>query len=173
MFLLFLGSCFQYLVFICYLQHISIQTSHIPRGFPGDPEVKNPTANAESSREVGLIRGSGRLPWRRKWQPALVLAWKIPWTEESGRLQSVGSHRVWHNWVGTHMLYGLSNHGFGKCSCSVYQHMIQPHNGFHCGFSLFSCKLSYLESLGNLVDLVDSWGLSHSVLRFLYFCSFS
>ena len=24
------------------------------------------------------------------------LAWRIPWTEESGRLQSIGSHRVGH-----------------------------------------------------------------------------
>ena len=27
-----------------------------------------------------------------------TLAWKIPWTEETGRLQSMGSHRVGHNW---------------------------------------------------------------------------
>ena len=26
-----------------------------------------------------------------------VLAWKIPWTEEPGRLQSMGSHRVRHD----------------------------------------------------------------------------
>ena len=27
-----------------------------------------------------------------------TLAWKIPWTEEHGRLQSMGSLRVGHNW---------------------------------------------------------------------------
>ena len=27
------------------------------------------------------------------------LAWKIPWTEETGRLQSMGSQRVGHNWA--------------------------------------------------------------------------
>ena len=27
-----------------------------------------------------------------------TLAWKIPWTEEPGGLQSMGSHRVGHNW---------------------------------------------------------------------------
>ena len=27
------------------------------------------------------------------------LAWKIPWTEEPGRLQSMGSLRVGHDWV--------------------------------------------------------------------------
>ena len=26
-----------------------------------------------------------------------TLAWKIPWTEEPGRLQSMGSRRVGHN----------------------------------------------------------------------------
>ena len=28
-----------------------------------------------------------------------TLAWKIPWTEEPGRLQSMGSRRVRHNWA--------------------------------------------------------------------------
>ena len=28
-----------------------------------------------------------------------ILAWKIPWTEEPGRLQSMGSQRVGHNWA--------------------------------------------------------------------------
>ena len=28
-----------------------------------------------------------------------ILAWKIPWTEEPGRLQSMGSHRVGHDWA--------------------------------------------------------------------------
>ena len=28
-----------------------------------------------------------------------TLAWKIPWTEEPGRLQSLGSQRVGHDWA--------------------------------------------------------------------------
>ena len=28
-----------------------------------------------------------------------ILAWKIPWMEESGRLQSTGSQRVGYDWV--------------------------------------------------------------------------
>ena len=27
---------------------------------------------------------------------SLILAWEIPWTEEPGRLRSMGSHRVGH-----------------------------------------------------------------------------
>ena len=29
--------------------------------------------------------------------PSNTLAWKIPWMEEPGRLQSMGSHRVRHD----------------------------------------------------------------------------
>ena len=37
---------------------------------------------------------------RRQWHPnSSTLAWKIPWTEEPGRLQSMGSLRVEHDWV--------------------------------------------------------------------------
>ena len=31
-----------------------------------------------------------------------ILAWKIPWTEEPGGLQSMWSQRVWHDWVTEH-----------------------------------------------------------------------
>ena len=33
-----------------------------------------------------------------------ILAWEIPQTEEPGRLQSMGSQRVSHEWVCTHVL---------------------------------------------------------------------
>ena len=49
-----------------------------------------------------------------------TLVWKIPWTEEPGGLQSMGSPRVAHNWA-TSLLaeemagwhHRLSGHGFG------------------------------------------------------------
>ena len=31
-----------------------------------------------------------------------ILAWKIPWAEISGGLQSTGSQRVWHDWATKH-----------------------------------------------------------------------
>ena len=37
---------------------------------------------------------------RRQWHPTPVTpAWKIPWTEEPGRLKSMGSLRVGHDWA--------------------------------------------------------------------------
>ena len=34
--------------------------------------VKNLPANAEDARDTGLIPGSRRFPWNRKWQPTPV-----------------------------------------------------------------------------------------------------
>ena len=50
-----------------------------------------------------------------------TLTWKIPWTEEPGRLQSMGSLRVGHDWV-TSLSFSLSSTGEGNgnplhCSC--------------------------------------------------------
>ena len=56
--------------------------------------VKNLPANAGDTGDVGLIPG---------WEDPLeedhssILAWRIPWTEEPGRLQSIGSQRVGHD----------------------------------------------------------------------------
>ena len=41
----------------------------------------------------------GKIPWRRKWQPTPVfLPGESPQTEDPGGLQSMGSHRVGHDW---------------------------------------------------------------------------
>ena len=38
-----------------------------------------------------------------------TLAWKIPWTEEPGRLQSMRSLRVRHDWVTSHSLFTFTH----------------------------------------------------------------
>ena len=40
----------------------------------------------------------GTIPWRRKWLPTPVFL-RIPWTEEPGGLQSMGSQRVRYDWA--------------------------------------------------------------------------
>ena len=49
--------------------------------------------------DLGLIPGLGRSLEKEMATHSSILAWKIPWTEEAGRLQSMGSHRVGHEWV--------------------------------------------------------------------------
>ena len=56
--------------------------------------VKNPLASAGDIRDVGSIPGSGRSPGEERGNP---LECEIPWTEEPGGLQSIGSQRVRHD----------------------------------------------------------------------------
>ena len=42
------------------------------KGFPAGASVKNLLASAGDLRDVGSTPGSGRVPWRRKWQPTPV-----------------------------------------------------------------------------------------------------
>ena len=51
---------------------------------------KNPPANAG---DIVLIPGPGRSPGEGKGNPLHFLAWEIPWTEEPGGLQSMGSQK--------------------------------------------------------------------------------
>ena len=68
----------------------------ISQGMPGGPTIKNMPANAENKDS---IPGSGRSPEKGKITHSIILAWEIPWTEETGRLQSMGSPRVGYNFV--------------------------------------------------------------------------
>ena len=45
------------------------------------------------------IPGLGRSPGEGNGNPLCILAWRIPWTEEPGMLQSMGLQRVRHNWA--------------------------------------------------------------------------
>ena len=58
--------------------------------------VKNPPANAGDIKDMGLIPGSGKSRGEGHVNPFQFLAWRIRWTEEPYRLQSIGSHRVGH-----------------------------------------------------------------------------
>ena len=56
--------------------------------------VKNLLANAVDVRDKGLIPGLGGSPGGGNGNPLQYLAWRIPWTEEPGGLQFIGSQRI-------------------------------------------------------------------------------
>ena len=56
--------------------------------------VKNLPANAGDLRDSGLIPGWEDLLEKGMATHSSILAWRIPWTEEPGGLQSMGSQRV-------------------------------------------------------------------------------
>ena len=60
--------------------------------------VKNSLANAGDIRDVGSIPGMGRSPREGKNAAhSSILDWEIPWAEEPGGLQSMGSQRAGHD----------------------------------------------------------------------------
>ena len=56
--------------------------------------VKNLPASEEEVRDVSLISGSGRSLEEGMAIHTSILAWRIPWTEEPGRLQSMWLQRA-------------------------------------------------------------------------------
>ena len=61
--------------------------------------AKNLLTNASDTGDASSIPGSGICLGEGNDTPISILAWKIPWTEEPGRLQSMKSQRVGHNIV--------------------------------------------------------------------------
>ena len=64
-------------------------------GFPGGSDGKKPPVMQET--------GVQPLDWADPLEKgtathSIILAWRILWTEEPGRLQSIESQRVWHDW---------------------------------------------------------------------------
>ena len=59
------------------------------RYIPGGSEVK---ASAWNAGDPGSSPGSGKIPLEKEMATHFsTLAWRIPWREEPGRLQSLGS----------------------------------------------------------------------------------
>ena len=63
------------------------------------PTLCNPTDGSPLGSSVPGILQTRILEWVAEGNGYTlhILAWKIPWTEEPGRLQSTGSRRVGHN----------------------------------------------------------------------------
>ena len=62
--------------------------------FPGGSDGK---ASVYNAGDLGSIPGLGRFPGEGMAIHSSTIAWRIPWTEEPGRLQSMGSQRVGHD----------------------------------------------------------------------------
>ena len=62
--------------------------------FTGGSEVK---ASASNEGDLGSIPGLGRSLEKEMATHSSILAWRIPWTDELGGLQSTGSRRVRHD----------------------------------------------------------------------------
>ena len=90
-------------------------------GFLGGRVVKNPPANAGDTGDMGSIPGLRRSPGGENGNHSSILAWIIPWTEEPGGLQAMGSQRVRHNWA-------------TERACTLYLFLLRTTDYSHCMF---------------------------------------
>ena len=58
--------------------------------------LKSLPANAGNIRDVGSSPGLGRFLEEGMATLSSILIWRVPWTEEPGSLQSIGSQGVRH-----------------------------------------------------------------------------
>ena len=65
-------------------------------GFPGGSDGKKSACNVGDLGSILEEAMEGALE-KEMATHSNILAWKIPWTEESGRLQSIGWQRVGHD----------------------------------------------------------------------------
>ena len=63
-------------------------------GFRGGSDSKESACNVG---DLGSMPGSGRHLEKEMATHSSILTWRIPWTEDPGGLQSVGSQRVGHD----------------------------------------------------------------------------
>ena len=110
--------------------------SEVCNSFPSGSAVKNPPANAGDSNS---IPGSGSSPWRRKWKPTQS---SCLWTDDPGRLQSMGSQRVRHKLATEQQTKQQSKvHRTVEQGTGDLSHML-PTNQHFPTFSPLSCLLS-------------------------------
>ena len=68
-------------------------------GFPGGSSGKESVYNAGAQEKLVWSLGQGDLLGEEMATYSSILAWEVPWTEEPGGLQSMGSQRVRHDSV--------------------------------------------------------------------------
>ena len=132
----------------------------------GDGSVgKKSTCNTGDTGDPSSIPGSGRPPEEEMPTHPSILAWRIPWTEQPGGLQSTRWQRVRHDWVtNTHFnkLEFCRGKGMGSLDCSpVFQ-------GENIHMSLQD------KTNGSKCKQVVNLGKEINMRSFLYyFCRFS
>ena len=83
-----------------------------------------------------------------------TLAWKIPWMEEPGGLQSIGSLRVGHDWATSLSCIGEGNGNPLQCSC-----LENPRDGGAWWAAVYAVMQSQtrLKQLGGSSSIIPSF----------------
>ena len=95
-----------------------------------------------------------------------TLAWKIPWMEELGRLQSMGLQRVGHNW--SDLAAAAAAHA-SKLMLKILQIRLQ--SSWTVNFQMFMLDLEKAEEPEiKLPTSTGSWKKARAFQKNIYFC---
>ena len=88
------------IIFLLFLLSISVNlTTKNAMGFPSCTSGKEATCQCKRRKKQGFNPWVGKIPLEEGIATrSRFLAWRIPWTEEPGRLWFIGSQRVEHDW---------------------------------------------------------------------------
>ena len=94
-----------------------------------------------------------------------ILAWKIPWTEEPGGLQSMGSQRIGHDWTSEHgqhnMIRALFTTQKNRCFHWNFKMIYFVENVRFCG-----SEVVWKEHWPRIMELIYSRAFFHLVCDF-------
>ena len=77
---------------------MTLNVNDLKIGFPGGARGKEPACQCRRCKRGVFNPWVGRIPLEKgRATDSSILAWRIPWTEEPGGLQSIGLQRVGHN----------------------------------------------------------------------------
>ena len=109
---------------------LSLRCYHGGVGLPRGSVVKNLPASAEDQEtQVGVPGQEVPLEVEMATHSS-ILAWEIPWTEEAGGLQSIGSQRVRHDWVTKYNTHYLMNVCIQIIASESWNHGIEHYRTF-------------------------------------------
>ena len=126
---------------------VTSTTNFVFHGFIRAPLVAQMVKNSPAMQETCV--------WFLGWEDPLeegmathssIFAWTIPWTEEPGGLQSMGSQRVRHSWATQH----THTHTPGKSKCMEYA---------FCKFSLLPDSVDYPAVSESPLGEAQNWTL--------------
>ena len=118
--------------------------------FPGGSAGKEFFLQCRRCERCSFSPWVGDIPLEEKMATqSYILAWKIPWTEESGGLQAKGSQRVGHYWVHT-----ATKHRNELGIISSFQDLEQDNVEQRYSLSLDICCYSITVNLRLLMEIM-------------------
>ena len=120
---------------------------------------KESACNAGDTGDEGSIPGSGRSPGGGHGNPLQYSCWRIPRTEQPGRLQSIGSQKSWTR------LKQLSTHVKFKNKIKFKKKKKKKTNLAYCSFPHFISWQLHLFNCSGVKLQNDPWLLSHPIFK--------